>query len=120
MSPAGPLNSAGGTAPIWTPGPARAAATAMARFAAAAGARSGLDLSAYADLHAWSVRDLGAFWGSVADFCGLGLGGGEVLADPRMPGASWFPGARVNRTGAAVSRPSSAAACRGCAPPRYA
>jgi acetoacetyl-CoA synthetase len=42
------------------------------------------------------VRDLDAFWGSVADFFGLGLGTGQVLADRRMPGATWFPGARVN------------------------
>lgn len=96
LSTAGPSNAGDGPAPIWTPDPARAAATAMARFAAAAGTRAGLDLGAYADLHAWSVRDLGAFWGSVADFYGLGLGDGEVLADPRLPGASWFPGAQVN------------------------
>jgi acetoacetyl-CoA synthetase len=73
-----------------------AAGAAITRFAAAAGRRAGLDLGAYGDLHAWSVRDLGAFWGSVADFFHLGLDAGEVLADARMPGASWFPGARVN------------------------
>jgi acetoacetyl-CoA synthetase len=88
--------TAPGPGPAWTPDPAWAAAAAITRFAAAAGRRAGLDLGAYGDLLAWSVRDLGAFWGSVADFFDLGLGTGRVLAGERMPGASWFPGARVN------------------------
>ena len=82
--------------PIWTPGPADVTGAAITRFAAQAGERAGLDLGAYADLHAWSVRDLGAFWGSVAGFFGLGFGTGPVLADDRMPGATWFPGATLN------------------------
>jgi acyl-coenzyme A synthetase/AMP-(fatty) acid ligase len=90
------MSGQGGTAPIWTPDPAWAAAAAITRFAAAAGRRAGLDLSAYDDLLAWSVRDLDGFWGSIADFFDLGLGAGTVLADARMPGASWFPGARLN------------------------
>jgi acetoacetyl-CoA synthetase len=68
----------------------------MTRFAQQAGQRTGRDLSRYRDLHAWSVQDLGAFWGTVADFFHLGLGGAEPLADERMPGASWFPGTRLN------------------------
>ena len=91
-----PGSAGGSTAPIWTPDTARAAGAAITAFAAAAGQRAGLGLGAYHDLHAWSVRDLDGFWWSVADFFGLGLEAGEVLADARMPGASWFPGARVN------------------------
>jgi acetoacetyl-CoA synthetase len=72
-----------GTAPIWTPDPGMAAQAAITRFAAAAGRRAGLDLGAYDDLHAWSVRDLDAFWGSVADFFGLGLGLEERLRESR-------------------------------------
>jgi acetoacetyl-CoA synthetase len=90
------MSAEGSTAPIWTPDPAWAAAAAITRFAAAAGRRAGLDLGAYDDLLAWSVRDLDGFWGSIADFFDLGLGAGTVLADARMPGASWFPGARLN------------------------
>jgi hypothetical protein len=82
--------------PIWTPDPAAAARAAITRFAGQAGRRAGLDLSRYRDLHAWSVKDLGAFWGTVADFFQLGLDGAEPLADERMPGASWFPGTRLN------------------------
>ena len=82
--------------PVWAPNPSRAAKTAISRFAAEAGQRTGLDLSDYRDLQAWSVRDLAGFWGCVADFFDLGLDGAPVLADERMPGASWFPGTRVN------------------------
>ena len=84
------------TGPIWACDPVTAAEAAITQFAVEAGARAGRDLGAYRDLLAWSVRDLDAFWGTVAGFFGLGLGDGPVLADPRMPGATWFPGARVN------------------------
>ena len=96
------MTAAPGTGPVWTPDPAWAAEAAITRFAAAAGRRAGLDLGAYDDLLAWSVRDLDAFWRSVADFFDLGLDAGSVLADARMPGASWFPGARVNYAGHAL------------------
>jgi acetoacetyl-CoA synthetase len=95
---------------VWAPDPASVADTAITRFAAEAGRRTGLDLSRYADLHAWSVRDLDAFWAAVADFFGLGLGrgpgSGQVLADDRMPGASWFPGARLSYAAQAL-RPAA-------------
>jgi acetoacetyl-CoA synthetase len=60
--------------------PAEAAQAVITRFAQQAGQRTGLDLSRYRDLHAWSVRDLGAFWGTVADFFHLGLDGARTGA----------------------------------------
>lgn len=52
----------------------------------------------YHQMHAWSVNDLPAFWQSVRDYTGLRLHcePDTVLADARMPGAQWFPGARLN------------------------
>ena len=53
----------------------------------------------YGELHAWSIRDRGAFWGALWDFCGViaSQRGDTVLADgDRMPGASFFPDARLN------------------------
>src|SRR6201992_1758677 len=88
--------------PVWTPDPADAARAAITRFAAFAGQRTGLPLGTYRDLHAWSVRDLDAFWGAVADFYQVGLGTGPVLAEDRMPGAVWFPGTTVNYAGYAL------------------
>jgi acetoacetyl-CoA synthetase len=93
--------------PVWTPGRADGARAAITRFAAEASRRTGLDLSGYGDLHAWSVRDPGPFWRAVADFFDLGLGPGPGLADDRMPGASWFPGTRLNYAAQAL-RPALA------------
>ena len=52
----------------------------------------------YDALWQWSVTDLRAFWGSIWDYFELQSATpfDTVLADERMPGAQWFPGARVN------------------------
>ena len=52
----------------------------------------------YDALHRWSVGDLDAFWRSVWDYTGViaRQQPESVLADARMPGARWFPGARLN------------------------
>ncbi|QQS53073.1 MAG: acetoacetate--CoA ligase [Candidatus Competibacteraceae bacterium] len=84
--------------PLWTPDPARAAATRMAAFTAYARPLSGMALASYADLHAWSIDAPEQFWPAVWEFCGMrGARGERVLVDPhRMPGARWFPDARLN------------------------
>jgi acetoacetyl-CoA synthetase len=52
----------------------------------------------YDRLWRWSCEDLGAFWQSIWDWFGIEspTPHGAVLADARMPGARWFPGAQVN------------------------
>ncbi|WP_026226916.1 acetoacetate--CoA ligase [Hoeflea sp. 108] len=84
--------------PLWTPSAERIAAAPLTAFAAEAGKRAGREFSRYAALHAWSVDDRDAFWDLVWDFCGvIGEKGGRVLADgDRMPGAKFFPDARLN------------------------
>src|SRR5215218_6364048 len=52
--------------------------------------------SSYADLWRWSVEDLDGFWGSLWDLYELGPRPAPVLASDVMPGAQWFPGARLN------------------------
>jgi acetoacetyl-CoA synthetase len=103
--PAAPGPAADG-GPVWVPDPADAARAAVTRFAGQAGRRTGLDLGAYRDLQAWSVRDLDGFWRAVADFYDLGLGDGPALAGDHMPGAVWFPGARLNYAARAL-RPAA-------------
>jgi acetoacetyl-CoA synthetase len=58
----------------------------------------GLHFPDYPSLWRWSVEELGAFWESVWEFCGLRYSQpwAAALADPAMPGATWFPGARLN------------------------
>ncbi|RJS94632.1 acetoacetate--CoA ligase [Salinisphaera sp. Q1T1-3] len=52
----------------------------------------------YQTLHDWSVRAPEAFWNGLWDWLGVigERGDGPALADARMPGATWFPGARLN------------------------
>jgi acetoacetyl-CoA synthetase len=56
------------------------------------------EVDGYDALWQWSVDDPGAFWRSIADFFDVGWHAPPsiALADPRMPGARWFPGAELN------------------------
>ena len=78
--------------PLWTPDPAKAAQTGMGRFMQRAGKRD------WPELHRWSVEESAQFWSLVWDFCEVrGAKGARILVDgERMPGAKWFPDARLN------------------------
>jgi len=84
--------------PLWIPDPARAAASQMAAFQAEANRRFGLGLTDSRALHAWSIQEPAAFWNLVWDFCDvIGNKGERLAADlDRMPGARFFPDARLN------------------------
>ena len=107
--------------PLWSPDPATARATAMARFFADVAGRQ-TDAPAadapYAAWHAWSVREAPAFWAEWWQSCDLmaeravgavGAAGadrtpwstiladGDVMRPPsRDGGPRWFTGARLN------------------------
>ncbi|OGP04219.1 MAG: acetoacetate--CoA ligase [Curvibacter sp. GWA2_64_110] len=57
-----------------------------------------LSFDSYDALWRWSVTDLDAFWQSIWDYFDLQSPTAHTaaLADNRMPGARWFPGAQVN------------------------
>jgi len=84
--------------PIWRPDPAAAANSAIGRFSDYVTAQTGTEFAGYLDLWRWSVEDLEQFWASVWDFFDLQADGNrdQVLPDASMPGATWFPGARLN------------------------
>lgn len=84
--------------PLWTPSPERVAASNTARFAKEASRRSGRALDDFPALHAWSIEDREGFWDLVWDFCGIiGEKGEGVLENgDAMPGARFFPNARLN------------------------
>ena len=52
----------------------------------------------YDELLRWSIDDLGGFWSSVWEFFEVrsATDPGAPLANARMPGARWFPSARLN------------------------
>jgi acetoacetyl-CoA synthetase len=57
----------------------------------------GKRFDSYLDLWAWSVDDLEDFWSSLWEYFEVtGSPGSCVLGDRRMPGANWFPTARLN------------------------
>jgi acetoacetyl-CoA synthetase len=58
----------------------------------------------------WSVGDPGAFWQSVWDHFGVrsSAPAGPALADARMPGALWFPGATLSYAEHALAMPGRA------------
>jgi acetoacetyl-CoA synthetase len=58
----------------------------------------GLDFADYASLWEWSTTDLAGFWGAVWDYFMVSAHTPPtaVLEDAHMPGAVWFPGARLN------------------------
>src|SRR5882757_1512624 len=58
----------------------------------------GRDFRGYEELRQWSVREIDAFWQSIWDYFDLQSPTPHraVLAQRKMPGAVWFPGATVN------------------------
>ncbi len=87
------------TAPLWQPSPKRIADANLTAFMKQAEADWGRSFATYNDLHAWSIEEIESFWRSVWRFSGvIGEGGdGAVLVDAdKMPGARFFPDAKLN------------------------
>ncbi|GGO85238.1 acetoacetyl-CoA synthetase [Marinobacterium nitratireducens] len=86
-------------AKLWQPGAERVERSNLQRFMQLAGERAGRPFVDYDDFYRWSVEQPEAFWSLMWDFGGVRASarGDEVLVDgDRMPGARWFPGARLN------------------------
>ncbi len=84
--------------PIWIPSPLRIADANLTRFIANAAGR-GAAAADYEALYRWSIEHTGAFWETLWDFAGIAgeRGAGPALEHAgRMPGACWFPGAKLN------------------------
>lgn len=85
--------------PLWRPSEAGMAATHMRAFMREAAKRSGQDLPDFDALHAWSVADPAAYWDLMWDYAGVvaETKGERIIADAdKMPGARFFPDARLN------------------------
>jgi acetoacetyl-CoA synthetase len=77
--------------------------------------RRGLQFADYDALWRWSITDLDAFWQSLWDYYDLQSPTPHtaVLAERRMPGARWFPGAQVNYAAQALRHVAPAADAAG-------
>jgi len=83
---------------LWEPSDSFREHSNMTRYMRWLAERKGLRFDTYAALWEWSVTDLDAFWGSMWEYYEIVASTpyAEVLADARMPGAIWFPGAELN------------------------
>ena len=82
---------------LWEPSEQRRAESVVSRYLTWLRDSRGVSVEGPRDLWKWSVDDLDAFWLSLWDFCDIvGTRGDTALADDRMPGARWFPGASLN------------------------
>lgn len=70
----------------------------IGRFAEWASARENRGFADYDELWRWSVGDVARFWEAVWEYYGIRSHAPyeSVLVSAEMPGASWFPGARLN------------------------
>ncbi len=86
-------------APLWAPSAERVQAAEITAFMRMANDRFAAGASTYDELHAWSVNHKGDFWGALWDFCGVVAsrrGATALVGGDRMPGARFFPEARLN------------------------
>jgi acetoacetyl-CoA synthetase len=84
---------------LWQPSAERIANANLTRFMRLVDERWQAGAHDHASLYDWSIREPAKFWESVWDFAGVigDKGNAPYLLDGgRMPGATWFPHARLN------------------------
>ncbi|NYJ06941.1 acetoacetate--CoA ligase [Petropleomorpha daqingensis] len=83
---------------LWTPTPEQAERTRLTAFTRFAAQRTGREFPDYEALWRWSTTEVEEFWGAIWDFFDVraSVPPTAVLAERTMPGARWFPGARLN------------------------
>ncbi len=87
------------TEPLWKPGKKAAADSNLEHFMDFLAEREGVPNQGYDALYAFSIDQPERFWAAVWSFCGIKgeMGEGPYLEDPQaMPGARFFPRARLN------------------------
>jgi len=85
--------------PLWQPGQERIEEANLTRFARQAIQEWKLGFNTYPDFYRWTVDRPEQFWDSLWRFAGVRAStkGNRVLAGgDRMPGAQWYPDARLN------------------------
>ncbi|MBV8030886.1 MAG: AMP-binding protein, partial [Betaproteobacteria bacterium] len=85
--------------PIWRPSAEDVEQALVTQFARQVIRKHKLDFNTYPDFYRWSVEHPETFWSEVWEFCGVlcSRRGSAVLIDgDKMPGARWFPEARLN------------------------
>jgi len=83
---------------LWTPSAARVEDANVTRFAKWLTRERGLQFENYDAMWRWSVGNIEEFWQAIWDYFGVESSAPHtrVLGKRTMPGAEWFPGARLN------------------------
>jgi acetoacetyl-CoA synthetase len=83
---------------LWEPSDERIERATLTRYARWVQETRGRRFDDYHDLWRWSVEEIDDFWRSIWDFFDVRSHGEweRALADASMPGAVWFPGARLS------------------------
>ncbi len=84
---------------LWQPSEEAIDQAQLTQFARQVIRKRRLELNSYPEFYRWSVEQPEAFWSDLWDFSGIVASrkGSTVLVDGhKMPGARWFPEARLN------------------------
>jgi acetoacetyl-CoA synthetase len=93
-----PMASIAEGALLWQPDAAHAQSSRMRDYMRWLQEHTGRRFDDYAPLWEWSVAEIESFWETIWQFFDVQASAPytQVLAERRMPGAQWFPGARLN------------------------
>jgi len=84
---------------LWKPSEERKKKSNITKFIDYVNKRYAQKISTYDELYSWSVSEIPDFWAAVWDFVGIKASKGyDTVVDDlkKMPGAKWFPGAKLN------------------------
>ncbi|MGI9353143.1 MAG: acetoacetate--CoA ligase [Rhizobiaceae bacterium] len=83
---------------LWTPSKKQIEDSRLTDFARYATQRTGKGFDDYGALHTWSCQDGGEFWDVFWDYASIAGDKGRktVAIESKMPGASYFPDAKLN------------------------
>ncbi len=87
------------TKQLWKPSQEKIKNTNLHRFMGIINAKYGKSFTEYEPLYQWSVENISDFWAVMWDFAEIKASKpyDKVIDDvAKMPGAGWFPGARLN------------------------
>ncbi|MBZ0275320.1 MAG: acetoacetate--CoA ligase [Anaerolineae bacterium] len=83
---------------LWQPSPTVIENANLTHYRRWLAGQRGVNVATYRELWEWSVTDIAAFWESLWDYFDLRCSQKweAPLGSRAMPGAQWFPGARLN------------------------
>src|SRR5438874_12254572 len=84
---------------LWQPSERAVEEASLTQFARQVIRKRKLEVNSYPEFYQWSVENPAEFWSDAWDFCGVQAArkGSTVLVEgDKMPGAHWFPEARLN------------------------